>query len=124
MQLRRAVPSRLDLIHRVTLQNRTETDDGHGGFDETWSTVQARIAGRIVPLSGRDLERARQIDPRAEYAVHLRYWRQHNDDLDGGRARVIWHDDGAIGDRTLEIVAPPIEAEHRVALVLTCRELR
>ena len=113
-----------ELIHRVSLQTRTETDDGHGGFDETWTTVQARIAGRVNALAGRDLERARQIDPRSEYAVHLRYWRAHNDDLDGGRARVIWHDDGAVGDRTLEIVAPPREVDHRNALELICKELR
>lgn len=113
-----------DLIHRVSIQNRTETDDGHGASDETWATVQARIAARVVPLSGRDLERARQIDPRATHELRLRYWRAHDSDLDGGRARVIWHDDGAIGDRTLEIVGPPVEVEHRVMLSLTCKESR
>ena len=113
-----------ELIHRVSLQNRTETDDGHGAADDTWSTVQARSAARVVSLSGRDLERARQIDPRASHEVHLRFWRTHDTDLDGGRARVIWHDDGAIGDRTLEIVGPPVEAAHRESLVLTCRENR
>ena len=113
-----------DLFHRVSIQNRTETDDGHGASDETWSTVQSRIAARVVPLSGRDLERARQIDPRASHEIRLRYWRAHNDDLDGGRARVIWHDDGAIGDRTLELVGPPVETVHRDTLLMTCRESR
>ena len=113
-----------DLIHRVSIQNRTETDDGHGASDETWSTVQSRIAARVAQLSGRDLERARQIDPRATHDVHLRYWRTHDDDLDGGRAQVIWHDDGALGDRTLELVAPPVEIIHRESLVLICRENR
>ena len=113
-----------ELIHRVSLQNRTETDDGHGAQDEDWSTVQARIAARVVQLSGRDLERARQIDPRATHEVHLRYWRTHDNDLDGGRAQVIFHDDGAIGDRTLEIVGPPVETVHRETIVLTCKEGR
>src|SRR3990167_4883684 len=113
-----------DLIHRVSLQTRTETSDGHDGFTESWTTVQTRIAARVAALAGRDLERARQIDPRASHELHLRYWRAHNDDLDGGRARVIWHDDGAIGDRTLEMVEPPRETEHRVSLAATCRELK
>ncbi len=113
-----------DLVHRVSIQNRTETGDGHDGFTESWSTVRSRIAGRVVSLSGRDLERARQIDPRASHELTLRFWPTHNDDLDGGRARVIWHDDGAIGDRTLEIVEPAREAPDRVGLVMTCKELR
>lgn len=109
---------------RVTIQNRTETDDGHGGFTEAWTAVQSRIAARVQELSGRDLERAKQIDPRATHDVTLRYWRAHNSDLDGGRARLIWHDDGALGDRTLELVGPPVESEHRTVLVLTARETR
>src|SRR3990167_5409544 len=113
-----------ELIHRVSLQNRTETPDGHDGFTESWSTVQARIAARVVQLSGRDLERARQIDPRASFELRLRFWRTYNDDLDGGRARVIWHDDGAVGDRTLELVEPPREVTPREMLAMTAKELR
>lgn len=113
-----------DLIHRVTVQNRTETDDGHGGFTVAWSAVQARIAARVEELSGRELERAKQIDPRATHRVALPYWRQHNASLDGGRARVIWHDDGAVGDRTLELVGPPLEIEPRRWLHLMCKEAR
>lgn len=113
-----------DLPHRVSIQTRAEVDDGHGGFEETWTTVQARIAAKVIELDGRDLERARQIDPRATHTVRLRYWRAHNDALKGGRAQVIWHDDGGIGDRTLEIVVPPREVEHRVRLELTCKENR
>ena len=113
-----------DLPHRISIQTRTETDDEHGAFDEDWDTVQSRLAAKVVELAGRDLERARQIDPRASHEVHLRFWRAYNDALKGGRAQVIWHDDGAVGDRTLEIVGPPREVEHRVKLVLTCRENR
>ena len=113
-----------ELIHRISLQTRTETSDGHDGYTESWSTVQGRVAARVDPLSGRDLERARQIDPRATHRVCLRFWRAHNDSFVGGRARVIWHDDGAIGDRTLEVLGPPRETVHRVELELTCGEPR
>lgn len=112
------------LLHRVSVQTRTETGDGHDGFTESWTTVRSRIAARVDPLSGRDLERARQIDPRASHELRLRFWPTHNDDLDGGRARVIWHDDGAIGDRTLELVEPARELPNRVGLAMICRELR
>lgn len=113
-----------ELIHRVSIQTRSEASDGHDGVVESWTTGQARIASRVVGLAGRDLERARQIDPRASYEVTLRYWSAYNDSLVGGRARVIWHDTGAIGDRTLEIVGPPRETEHRATLVLVCGETR
>lgn len=112
-----------DYRQRVSIQTRAESDDGHGAHDETWTTVQARIAASVVELAGRDLERARQIDARATHEVRLRYWRAHNDSLKGGRARVIWHDDGAMGDRTFEVFGPPREVE-RVQLVLLCRENR
>lgn len=112
-----------DYRERVSIQTRTESDDGHGAHDETWTTVQARIAAQVVELAGRDLERAWQIDARATHEVRLRYWRAHNDSLKGGRAQVIWHDDGALGDRTLEIIGPAREVE-RVQLVLLTKENR
>lgn len=110
------------LRHRVSIQTRTSTDDGHGAFDESWATVETRIAAQVESLVGRDLDRARQIDPRATHEVRLRFWRSHNDSIVGGRARVIWHDDGAVGDRTLEVVAPAREEGRREWLVLTTKE--
>lgn len=113
-----------DLRHRVSLQTRTEVPDGHDGFTETWTTVQSRVAARVIQLVGRDLERARQIDPRSTHEVRVRFWRTYADTFDGGRARLIWHDEGAMGNRTLEIVTPPQELDHRVLLSVFCRELR
>ena len=113
-----------DLRHRVSIQTRTETDDGHGGFTVAWTTVQERVAAQVLVLSGRDLERARQIDPRATHELRLRFWRDYDDAFHGGRARVVWHDTGAVGDRTLELVEPPLELRHRVLLTMTCKELR
>lgn len=110
-----------ELCDRVTIQTRTETSDGHDGYTETWTAARSRIAAKVTTLDGRDLERARQIDPRSSHAVLLRFWAAYGTDLAGGRARVIWHD-GDIGNRTLEIVAPPRELERRVNLMLTCRE--
>ena len=111
-----------DLLQRVTVQASTETSDGHDGFTVAWAdTSRRRIAAKVLPLSGRDLERARQIDPRASHEVTLRYWRDYSTDLDGGRARLVLHD-GDVGDRTFEIVEAPRESERRVALAMTCKE--
>ena len=110
-----------DLRDRVTLQTRTETSDGHDGFTETWTTVRSRISARVQPLEGRDLERARQIDPRASHQVTLRFWAAYGTNLAGGRAQIVWHD-GDLGDRTLEIVEPAREVDRRVSLAMICKE--
>lgn len=111
-----------DLMHRVTVQTLTEASDGHDGLVETWAdSSRRRIAARVVPLSGRDLERARQIDPRASHEVSLRFWKDYGTDLKAGRARLVFHD-GSQGDRTLEIVEVPRETEYRVRLDMLCKE--
>lgn len=109
------------LRHRVTFQTATETSDGHGGVTEASATVgPVRMAAEIAPLDGRDLERARQIDPRAVHKLTVRYWRSYATDLVGGRVSAIWHD-GAT-DRTLEVVEPPREMVPRSMLEMVCRE--
>lgn len=111
-----------DLIHRLTVQASTEASDGHDGIVQTWAdSDRRRIAGKVAPLQGHDLERARQIDPRASHEVTLRFWSAYATDLDGGRARLVFHD-GGVGDRTFEIVEAPREIEHRVALAMVCKE--
>lgn len=111
------------LAQRVTLLARTQTSDGHDGYTETWTTeVRSRISAAVQPLAGRDLERARQIDPRVSHSVTLRYWSTYRTDLDGGRTRLTWHDGNT--DVTLEIVAPPVDVHARHDVVtLLCREL-
>src|SRR5262245_55743049 len=99
--------------HRITVQERTETDDGHGGHTDAWSTLHARIPARVQPLQGRDLERAHQIDPRISHEVTLRFWRNYFGDLDGGRVRLVYHLSNLLSDdRTFEIVSPPIDVDE------------
>lgn len=108
------------LRQRVTVETRTEVSDGHDGHTETWATVRSRIAAHVAPLIGRDLERARQVDPRVSHQVTVRYWRAYPTDLDGGRARLVYHD---LSDRTFEIVSPPIDVDERhIELQVLCRE--
>jgi head-tail adaptor len=109
-----------ELRQRVTLKQDTETDDSHLGVTTSATTIRSRIAAEVVALAGRDLERARAIDPRAGYTVALRYWQDYRTDLDGGRFYVVWHD--GTTDRRLEAVEPPRETVHRVRLEFVCRE--
>jgi SPP1 family predicted phage head-tail adaptor len=112
------------LIHRVTLQSGQDASDGHDGLTETWTDASPRrLSARVQTLSGRDLERARQISPVVTHEITVRWWRDYVSLLNGGRARVVWHD-GVIGDRTLELVEPPRETEPRVSLMMLAREAR
>jgi head-tail adaptor len=112
-----------DLRDRVSVEVRTEVSDGHDGFIETWAVRLSRLPARVRELSGRDLEIARQVDPRTSIEVDFRYWRAFRDDLDGGRAQLKVHEtSSAVDDRTLEIVSPPIETERRVKVTVGCRE--
>lgn len=112
------------LLHRVSIQERTEASDGHDGLTETWATTRNRISARVHSLLGRDLERARQIDPRVSHEVSLRYWQAYRTVLDGGRARLLYHPTSTSDDdRTLEIVSPPVDVDERhVELRMLCRE--
>ena len=110
-----------ELRHRVSIQKRTEESDGHDGVTESWLTFRHRVSAKVVQLNGRDLERARAVDPRASWEVTLRYWHTYSETLVGGRARVLFHD-GRTGDRQLEPVEPPRETEYREALVMLCKE--
>lgn len=109
-----------ELRQRVTIQARTEVSDGHDGFTVTWAVALSRVPAKLTPLRARDLERARQVDPRISHEVTVRYWQNYPADLDGGRARLIYHD---VADRVFEIIGPPIDIDERHEfLTLTCRE--
>ena len=119
-----------ELPHRVTIQARGEVSDGHRGFTHLWppdggTTVRARVPAKVEPLQGRDLERARQVDPRISHAVTLRYWRAYRADLAGGRTRLVYHPSSiSADDRLLEIVGAPIDVEEaHVKVVVPCREV-
>ncbi len=114
-----------ELPQRVTVESRTATPSGDG-FTETWTAVRRRLSARVAPLQGRDLERARQVDPRISHAVTLRYWRDYRTDLAAGRARLVYHPTSMdADDRVFEIVGAPIDVdEAHVHLDLTCRELQ
>lgn len=105
--------------HRLSVQDQSETSDGHDGYLETWTTTRTRIPGQVMPLAGRELERARQIDPRAALEVSFRYWSGYHTARIPG-LQFIWHD-GAY-DRTLTPIEPFREIEPRQTVAVVVRE--
>ncbi len=109
-----------EMPQRITIEMLSQVSDGHDGFVDHWAAVHTRIPAKIRPLIGRDLERARQVDPRITHDVTLRFWRNYRDDLAGGRSRFIYHD---TVDREVEIIGPPVDKdEAHDELIQTCKE--
>lgn len=106
-----------ELRHRVTIRKKTDIDDGHHGWNEEAIVIARRAPANVVELSGRALERAQQIDPRATHLVQVRF----HPAIASGQ-ELVFHD-GRRGDRLMEIVGPPIDPsrKHR-SLDLTCKE--
>jgi len=59
------------LRHRVALQSSVETND-HGSISQAWAT-QATVWADIRPLSGRELDIARQVNAQITHEVEMRY---------------------------------------------------
>ncbi|MCB1386554.1 MAG: phage head closure protein [Nitratireductor sp.] len=66
---------------RLMLQQRIESDDGHGGFTGAWQDIEAVWAG-IVPVEGIV---TRQADNTQTAITHWIYVRQRGDVLPGMR---------------------------------------
>jgi SPP1 family predicted phage head-tail adaptor len=60
-----------ELRHRVQIQRRQVAYDARGHEKESFETVGS-VAAKVEELSGRELERARQIVPEASFSVTLR----------------------------------------------------
>lgn len=103
------------LRHRVSYVEQAETKTDRGGFSVGLTTRYRRVPALVEPLSGVELQRAAQIDPRQKWKVTMRY-------LPNVRAEqfIVYHRFDA--DRTLEIVEPPLVNEKDRTMVLMCGE--
>lgn len=61
-----------DLKHRVTIQKRTMTSNGFGGWVETWTDI-CTVWGNYNPLSGRELLAQQQVNAQITVDVQIRY---------------------------------------------------
>lgn len=105
-----------EMRHRVTIQAQVETKTARGGFAAGAPSVLARRREALCEqLTGHELQRQLQIDPRADWRVTTWY-------VSGVQARqaVIYH--SFRGDLALEVVAPPVVDAASRQMVLMCRE--
>ena len=61
------------LRHRLALQSETQTQGATGEVTSTYAT-ETTVWGSITPLSGRELEQAKQISEEITYKAVIRYY--------------------------------------------------
>ncbi len=62
--------------HRLHFEERTESDDGHGGRTVTWKT-KFKVWGVVQMLNGSEIFRAQQLESPVSHTVRIR----HRDDV-------------------------------------------
>ena len=61
------------LRHRLALQAETQTQGATGEVTSSYATADT-VWGSIIPVSGRELEQARQISEEITYKAVIRYY--------------------------------------------------
>lgn len=61
------------LNKRITIQEKTITKDGFGGYQESWSNVKTLWA-EIKPISNLDSFEANKIEEKITYIITIRYF--------------------------------------------------
>ncbi len=61
-----------DLRHRLVLEQAVRQDDGSGGAEESWETVEELWAA-LRPLSGQERDASDQIAARVSHEIWVRY---------------------------------------------------
>ncbi len=70
MKRRKYTSSRLR--HRLTLQQEDTTEDGAGGYARSWQDI-ADVWAEIIPLSGKELLFAGQLQAEVTHRILIRY---------------------------------------------------
>jgi len=58
--------------NRIIIQMAELTSNGYGGYSKTYST-RATIWASVIPLSGNEAVRYKQVYPTVQYKITLRY---------------------------------------------------
>ena len=100
------------LRHRIEIQKNSPTRDSYGEKSDNWQTESGGTRWAAVePLSGRELERAQQLNAEATVQVSMRYY-------DGlTTEHRILHK-----TRTLEILSIVNRDDRNIELLLLCKE--
>lgn len=99
------------LRHRITIEEKTVTQDAFGEPDATWSTY-VKAWARVTPLTGREYMEAQAQSQSVSHEVRMR----HRDGVTPEMRMV--H-----GGRVFDIEAVLNEEERDRELILMCREM-
>jgi SPP1 family predicted phage head-tail adaptor len=98
--------------HHVSIEQNQPTTGSRGESLPNWTTVLAGVPAAIEPLSGRQLELARQMVTNATHKITTRY----HPNIEAVNYRILWNDHTF----TIGLVIDP-DFRHR-QLVMTCYE--
>lgn len=104
-----------NLRKRITLQQRSSSQDGYGQQLTSWTTLFTAWAA-IEPVSGAQLDRARSIYNETSHKVTLRWRAQLNDIRVVGSYRILY------GSRVFDVGASMNQDERNRTVVLLCDE--
>lgn len=99
-----------ELTERVELQALTRTDDGYGGYTETWAAYATAWA-LVRPMRGGERARAQAVDAQANYLVVIRY----RADVEVTH-RILWR------GKTLNVVFVSDEGPRAMYLPIECEQ--
>jgi len=102
--------------HRITIQRRTDTLDGYGEGQPTWTALLSRYPARVRDDSQREFTAGLQVQTDKTIHVEIRDPRQEITAKD----RLIFH--AASGDRTFDIKAALAGENIGRDLTLMCIE--
>lgn len=103
-------PSIGNMRRRLTVQFKTETADGAGGYTRTWDT-QETVWGNIEPMSGNKVLIGGELSAVVTHKIYIRY-----------RSDITTQNRIVYGSRTFQIHAAIIIQEKQRYLQLSCQE--
>lgn len=107
-----------DLKHKITIQERTRTEDGMGGFDETWSDLYPTRAA-IWPMKATEVIDALKLELQVDHKIRIRHPRTF--EITAAN-RVKWFDHIAKVDKYFNIISIINPDKRNVLLELICLE--
>lgn len=107
-----------DLRHKVTIQEKTQTADGMGGFTETWSDLYPTRAA-IWPMKAAEVLDASKLEHQVNHRIRIRHPRSFEITAD---MRVNWYDHVAKSDKYFNIISIINPDKRNVMLELLCVE--
>lgn len=107
-----------DLRHKITIQEKTQTADGMGGFSETWADLYPTRAG-IWPMKASEVLDSLKLEHRVDHRIRIRHPRTFEITSD---MRIKWHDQVAKSDKYFNIISIINPDKRNVLLELLCVE--